>query len=183
MNSLTKYEARVKKFGSWKKMLRDYEYSHIKSELDYELNAWNEYFKDRVLKNIDHVWVLIFSYKGLKKIYNDKSNSYRSFYDETRVFALGCYVLLYPTIRGSKYDFIDVCDTCIANHNLLNFTIKQIEKKKGKRILPLHIIKSSVKYWKKYLEQFEIDDYNLFLKSLSRECDWRHLLEHTENTT
>jgi len=174
---LTRRDARVKQYKNWEKVLNDAELNHLHTELLYQLNTWNEYFKERVLSNIGNVWLLVFSSKGLKKINYGNNKEYEDFYSETKLFALGGYILLYPTIRKSKYDFIDVCDTVFSNLQLLQLMIKHIEKRKG--VLPLHIIKSSAGYWKKYLKtnyQLETkDDIDAFLTTVERPCDWSAL--------
>ena len=174
---LTRHEAKVKQYKKWEKVLNDTELNHLHTELLYQLNTWNEYFKDRVLADIGNVWLLVFSNKGLKKINYGNNKDYKDFYSETKLFALGGYILLYPTVKKAKYDFIDVCDTVFSNLQLLQLMIKHIEKRK--RILPLHIIKSSAGYWRKYLKlNYYLEtnnDIETFLTTVERECDWEVL--------
>lgn len=162
----------TKQFKKWKKILNDTELNHLYTELLYHLDIWNEYYKNKVLSNIDNVWLLVFSNKELKKI-NYKSNEHKEFYSKTKLPALGGYILLYPTIRNAKYDFIDVCDTVFANLQLLQCMITHIEKYK-KKLLPLNIIKSSTGYWKKYLKRnYQLEtNIETFLNTLERPCDW-----------
>jgi hypothetical protein len=146
-------ESRVKTFQGWSKVLSSSELNHILTELLYTLNDWNEYFKERVMDSLENVYLLIFTYKGLQKIKFDENTdaAYTSFYNETKTIALGGYILLYP--KSDTFLYIDVCNTCIPNLNLLRYMIKKIESKRKKRILPFHIIPSSTRYWEKYLNQ------------------------------
>jgi len=91
----------IKQFKKWKKILNDTELNHLYTELLYQLDTWNEYYKNKVLSNIDNVWLLIFSNKELKKY---ERNEHKEFYSKTNLPAL-----------GAKYDFIDVCDTVFTN--------------------------------------------------------------------
>lgn len=87
---------------------------------------------------------------------------------------------------GKPYRFIELIDTFYAKNNLGYKMFDNYMKQYSKHLLPMHIIPSSVEYWKKFLLKYykieTLEQYNTFIENnqlmkYNNKISWDYLLE------
>lgn len=148
---------------------------------DYQIEQEEDrYWRYGILRHYDDLYVAIIPHKKTNK------NLREDALDKN----LDCSIIVsYMVVHkewGKKFRFIELIDTFYEKNNLGYLMFDSYMKQYSKSLLPIHIIPTSVIYWKKYLlKYFNIDskeEYNKFIEEnellkYKNKISWDYLLE------
>tara|TARA_B110000261_G_scaffold159685_1_gene198055 strand:+ start:735 stop:1262 length:528 start_codon:yes stop_codon:yes gene_type:complete len=154
------------------KYIDDTTYTYFK---DFQLPQDNtKIWRYGVLENYKQVYVGILT--------NDKIK-FNYFEDATYASRVIVSFMVMIKIRGHPFRFIDLIDTYMPKNDLALKMIHAYVKQYRKKVIPCHIIPTSIDFWKKYIRtsfQLEtIDEYEHFIElhQLENHISWNHLLD------
>lgn len=128
-----------------------------------------KYWRYGVLRNYDNMYVSI-----IPKEKNDK-----------KIGLILSYIIVLKE-WGKPFRFIELLDSFYNNNNLGFRMMEKYMKQYSKKLIPLHIIKCSVNYWKKYFKKYfnieTIDEFKTFieihnLNTYENKISWENLMK------
>ena len=156
-------------------------------KVNYIDDTTYDYFKDYQLPQDDKkIWRygVLEKYKDVYVgvLANDiiKCNYFDDAIDASKVIVSFMVMIKY---RGHPFRFIDLINTFMPKNNLAIKMINAYVKQYRKKVLPDHIIPTSIGFWKKYMKTtFQLEticDYKNFinLHQLDEFISWNHLLD------
>lgn len=162
-----------------KKSIDDETYNYfVRHQLpsDDDKNIW----KTTPLENYNNLYITIF-----KESINNKK--YIEDCPDNCVPIISYMVILKE--YGKPFRFIDMTHSYVSKLNTIIKSCNSYKKQYKKKLLPLHIIKPSIGYWKKFFKNMyglvTLDDFKNFidennLKDYKNEISWDNLLETLE---
>jgi hypothetical protein len=118
-----------------------------------------------VLEKYDELYVGVLINDMIKRVYMDEGKKTTS--------VIVSYMVINKK-RGSPFRFIELIDTFISGNNLALKMIHAYTKQYRKKILPNHIIPTSVLFWKKYIKE----NFNLETRSELEDFVKRYMLDN-----
>jgi hypothetical protein len=125
-----------------------------------------------VLEKYDELYVGVLVNNNIKEEYIEHEKEAKS--------VIVSYMVINKR-RGSPFRFVELVDTFISGNNLALKMIHAYTKQYRKKVLPNHIIPTSILFWKKYLkENFGLEsrcELEEFVKRymLENYVSWKHL--------
>jgi hypothetical protein len=120
------------------------------------LEADDSYWTTTVLKQLENLYICILPCKTK----NNKLLRISDFDIEEDIPIIIGYMIVHKQYN-KEFRFIELLDTCFKGYNISFLMFEYYHKQfKNKKLLPSHIVKGSVHFWKKYFKIY----YNLETK-------------------